>query len=176
MKDFWELEVWKRAYSLHHWVYALIDSYPSVALDEMAPRMRQASLAIAAEIAEGCGAYQNNGGRRHFNAALGAVSALDCLMFLAYDMRLIPSGCAKHFLGFKLWPLPGLNCDGLVACDAKFVRPRDSEHFDPRQHGRDDDGMRPVNRERIERLQPREGIPALAGEGNVIPDFFIGSA
>ncbi|HKN22959.1 MAG TPA: four helix bundle protein [Terracidiphilus sp.] len=102
MKDFWELEVWKRAYSLHHWVYALIDSYPSVALDEMAPRMRQASLAIAAEIAEGCGAYQNNGGRRHFNAALGAVSALDCLMFLAYDMRLIPSGCAKHFLGRRI--------------------------------------------------------------------------
>src|SRR6266853_2520815 len=34
---------------------------------------------------------------------------------------------AEHFLGFELWPLPGLNCDGLVACYAKFVRPRDSE-------------------------------------------------
>src|SRR5271154_260205 len=83
---------------------------------------------------------------------------------------------AKHFFGFKPWPLPGLNCDGLVACDAEFVRPRDSEHFDPRQHGRDDDGMRPVDRQRIERLQPRESIPALPGEGNVIPDFFTGSA
>src|ERR1700693_1555881 len=71
---------------------------------------------------------------------------------------------AKHFFGFKPWPLPGLNCNGLVACDAQLVCPRDSEHFDPRQHGRDDDGMRPVNRERVERLQPREGIPSLAGE------------
>src|SRR5579871_531744 len=82
---------------------------------------------------------------------------------------------AKYLFGLKPWPLSGLNRDRLVACDAQFVRPRDSEHFDPRQHGRDDDGMRPIDRERIERLQPREGIPALAGEGNVIPNFFIGS-
>ena len=75
---------------------------------------------------------------------------------------------AKHLFGLKPWPLPGLNCDGLVPCDAKFVRPRDSEHFDPRQHGCDDDGMRPVDRERIERLQPREGIPALASEGSPV--------
>ena len=83
---------------------------------------------------------------------------------------------AKYFFGFELWPLPGLNCNRPVACDAKFVRPRDSEHLDPRQHGRDNDCMRPVDRERIERLQPRESIPALPGEGNIIPDFFTGSA
>src|ERR1700674_329621 len=83
---------------------------------------------------------------------------------------------AKHLFGLKPWPLPGLDCYGLVACDAKFVRPRDSKHFDPRQHGRDDDGMRPVDRERIEGLQPRESIPALPSEGNVIPDFFACSA
>src|ERR1700738_2652254 len=50
---------------------------------------------------------------------------------------------AEHFFGFELWPLP---------CDAPGVCPRDSKHLDPRQHGRDDDGMRPVDCERIERL------------------------
>src|SRR5260370_30090111 len=78
---------------------------------------------------------------------------------------------AKHLFGLKPWPLPGLNCDGLVACDAKFVRPRDSKHLDPCQHGRDDDRMRAVDRERIARLQPREGIPPLPRESNLIPHF-----
>src|SRR6202163_5161195 len=61
---------------------------------------------------------------------------------------------AKHLFGLKPWPLPGLNCDGLVACDAKFVRPRDSEHFDPRQHGRAYDRMLTGKRRSIERPQP----------------------
>src|ERR1700692_4902472 len=34
---------------------------------------------------------------------------------------------AKHFFGVKPWPLPGRNCEGLVACDAQLVRSRDSE-------------------------------------------------
>src|SRR5579863_1286174 len=83
---------------------------------------------------------------------------------------------AKHLFGLKPWPLPGLNRDRLVAGDAQFVRPRDSEHLDPRQHGRDDNGVRPVDRKRIERLQPGESIPTLPGEGNVIPDFVACSA
>jgi len=102
MKDFRKLEAWKRAYSLNRWVYALIDSYPAVACYGLAPRMRQASLAIAAEIAEGCGAYENDGGRWDFNAALGALSSLDYLMFLASDLRLIPKGCANAFVGSKI--------------------------------------------------------------------------
>src|ERR1700730_14005649 len=83
---------------------------------------------------------------------------------------------AKHLFGLKPWPLASLNCDGPVACDAKFVRPRDSEHFDPRQHGRDDDGMWPVDCERIERLQPRERLAILSGEANVIANVVGGSA
>src|SRR5260370_10774193 len=39
---------------------------------------------------------------------------------------------AKHFFGFKPWPLSSLNCDGLVPCDAQLVRPPDSGHLDPR--------------------------------------------
>jgi four helix bundle protein len=102
MKDFGELEVWKRAHELNRWVYALVDSYPAVACEGPGAEMREAATAVAANIAQACGACENFGGRWHFNEALGALSSLDYLVFLAYVLSLIPHGCAKFFIRKKI--------------------------------------------------------------------------
>ncbi len=103
MRDFCELGVWKRAYSLNRWVYALVDSYPEAARYGLGARMQQAATDIACYIARGCGDVGNEGALRwHFNEAPGELSALDHLMRLAYDLRLIPRGCAQSFIGTKI--------------------------------------------------------------------------
>jgi four helix bundle protein len=98
MKDFMEVEVWRRAYALNRWVYALVRTHPALARNGLAPQMQRSSTAIAANIAEGCGAYENNGGRWYFNAALGAMSSLEYLMLLAFDLRLIPDARTDWFI------------------------------------------------------------------------------
>jgi four helix bundle protein len=103
MKDFRKLEVWRRAHALNRWVYALVDSYPGLVRHGLAVEMRQASTEIACNIARGCGSSGNDGAERWYcNVALGALASLDCLMFLAFDLRLIPHGCAERFLAMKV--------------------------------------------------------------------------
>jgi len=103
MKDFKELEVWRRAHELNHWVHALVDSYPSLGRHGLASQMRRASTDIARNIAQGCGSSGNEGAERwYFNAALGAAAALDYLMFLGFEQRLVPPGCAARFLEMKV--------------------------------------------------------------------------
>jgi len=97
MKDFRELEVWRRAHVLNRWVYALVRTHPGLVRYGLAPQMRRSSIAIAANIAEACGAYDNNGGRWYFNAALGSVASLDYLVFLAFELGLISDDRAEWF-------------------------------------------------------------------------------
>jgi len=97
MKDFRELEVWRRAHVLNRWVYALVGHYPGLVRYGLAAQMRRSSVAIATNIAEACGAFENNGGRWYFNAALGSVASLECLVFLALEMGLIPDARAQWF-------------------------------------------------------------------------------
>ena len=98
MKDFRKLEVWRRAYVLNRWVYALVRTHPGLVRYGLAPQMRRSSTAIAASIAEACGSYENNSGRWYFNAALGAMSSLEYLMLLAFDLRLIPDARTDWFI------------------------------------------------------------------------------
>jgi len=102
MKDFWELGAWKRAHALDRWVFALICTHPELARYGLAPQMRSASIAVAARIAEGCGAYGNNDGHWHFNAALGALSSLDYLVFLAFEHGLIADARVQWFIAIKI--------------------------------------------------------------------------
>jgi four helix bundle protein len=102
MKDFWELDAWKRAHALSRWVFALICTHPELARYGLAPPMRSAGIAVAANIAEGCGAYGNNDGHWHFNVALGSLSSLDYLVFLAFEHELIADARVQWFIAIKI--------------------------------------------------------------------------
>ena len=103
MKDFHELEVWRRAHELNRFVYALVKTYPGLVEHGLAPPMRRASIAIASNIAEGCGGSGNSGAERwYFNAAMGEASALEYLVLLAYELRLIPYDRTEWFTGMAV--------------------------------------------------------------------------
>jgi len=103
MKDFWTLDAGRQAHELNHWVHALVDSYPGLARHRLAAEMRRASTEVACNIARGCGSSSNEGAERwYYNVALGALASLDYLMYLAFDLGLIPRGCAERFLEMKV--------------------------------------------------------------------------
>ena len=99
MKDFMELEVWRRAHTLNLWVHKLVRFYPGLVRQGLASQMQRAGTAIAAHIAEGCGSSGNPGSEKwHLNAALGSASSLDYLVFLAHDLGLIHDARVEWFM------------------------------------------------------------------------------
>src|SRR5271166_719145 len=64
----------------------------------LAPQMQRESTAIASNIARGCGSSGNDGAQRwHFNNAMGAAASLDYLVYLAFELRLIPADYYEWF-------------------------------------------------------------------------------
>jgi four helix bundle protein len=98
MKDFRKLEVWERAYMLNWSVYDLTVECPGLVRTGLAPQMQRESTAIASNIARGCGSSGNEGAQRwHFNNAMGAAASLEYLVFLAFELRLIPDDYHEWF-------------------------------------------------------------------------------
>ncbi|MGO9519549.1 MAG: four helix bundle protein [Candidatus Korobacteraceae bacterium] len=91
MNNFRRLEVWELVYMLNVSVYDLTRDHRLLTRSGLAPQMQRAGTDIACNIARGCGSSDNDGAQRwHFNNAMGAAASLEYLVFLAFEMGLIP--------------------------------------------------------------------------------------
>ena len=98
MKDFKDMDVWERAHILAQSVCLLTDEHPGLARYGMASPMQHAGADIACNIARGCGSADNEGAERwYFNAAMGSAASLECLVFMAFDLGLIPDDEREWF-------------------------------------------------------------------------------
>jgi four helix bundle protein len=89
MKDFRELQVWRKAHELTLAVYQITASFPREELYGLTAQLRRAGSSIAANLAEGCGRNGDAELARFCSMAMGSASELEYHLLLARDLKLI---------------------------------------------------------------------------------------
>ena len=89
MKDFGELQVWRKAHELTLAVYQITASFPREELYGLTAQLRRAGSSIAANLAEGCGRNGDAELARFCSMAMGSASELEYHLLLARDLKLI---------------------------------------------------------------------------------------
>lgn len=99
MKDFRDLKVWHRAYSLSLDLYRTTKGIPDSERFGLTSQIRRAAVSICANVAEGCGRSGSGEFLRFLQIAMGSASELECHLMLARDLRLLASESGNSLLG-----------------------------------------------------------------------------
>lgn len=86
MKDFRDLNVWRKSHEIAVDVYSVTKSFPSEELYALTSQMRRSAVSIAANIAEGCGRSSDADFARFVVIALGSASEFEYQLLLARDL------------------------------------------------------------------------------------------
>ncbi len=86
MKDFRDLDVWRKAHSATLAVYRATADYPKEELYGLTSQMRRCCASIPANIAEGCGRRGNGEFHRFLTIAMGSASELEYHLLLSHDL------------------------------------------------------------------------------------------
>lgn len=89
MKNFKQLEVWKKSHDLTLAIYKAASAFPQSELYGLTSQIRRASASIPANIAEGCGRYGDPELARFFQIAMGSASELEYHILLTKDLGFI---------------------------------------------------------------------------------------
>jgi four helix bundle protein len=90
MRDFRELEVWRRAHALVLAVYRVTKRLPKDEVFGMTVQLRRVATGLATRIAEGCGVDSNPDFATYLQRAKAAGSELEYLLLLARDLGYVP--------------------------------------------------------------------------------------
>lgn len=94
MRDFRELQVWKKSHELTLAMYKATASFPMSKRFELTNQIRRCAASIPANIAEGCGRRGNGEFHRFLQIASGSGSELEYHILLARDLGYLPE--SKH--------------------------------------------------------------------------------
>jgi four helix bundle protein len=86
MKDYRNLEVWKRAHELVIEVYKITGQFPKEEKFGLTSQMRRSSSSIPTNIAEGCGRAGDTEFHRFLIIAMGSSSELEYQVLLSHDL------------------------------------------------------------------------------------------
>lgn len=89
MRDFTQLEIWKRSHALCLRVYEVTKSFPKEELFGLVSQMRKSSSSAPTNIAEGCGRKTNPQTIHFFDIAIGSLSELQYQCILSFDLGYI---------------------------------------------------------------------------------------
>lgn len=99
MKDFRELEVWKKAHKLTLVVYEVTRVFPRDELYGITSQIRRSCISVPANIAEGCGRGSDAEFARFLQIAMGSASELEYHFLLAHDLALLSTPDYEHLAG-----------------------------------------------------------------------------
>lgn len=88
MRDFKNLEVWRKSHHLTLDVYRFTESFPRSELFGLTSQIRRAAASIEANLAEGCGRTQPEFAK-FVQIALGSNCELECHILLARDLSFL---------------------------------------------------------------------------------------
>ena len=89
MKDFRDLQVWRKVHFLALASYRVTSKFPKPEMYGMTSQIRRCAASVAANIAEGCGKRGNAEFQRFLNIASGSASELEYHFLLARDLGLM---------------------------------------------------------------------------------------
>lgn len=91
MKDFKELKVWQRAYSMSLAIYEASREFPREEIYGLTSQLRRSAVSIGANIAEGCGRRSDGELIRFLQIARGSASEVEHHLMLARDLKFLPA-------------------------------------------------------------------------------------
>ena len=89
MRDFRDLQVWRKAHELTLKIYKTTEKFPKAELYGLTSQLRRACASIATNIAEGCGRNSTKDLKRFFEIAQGSASEVEYQLQLACDLKYI---------------------------------------------------------------------------------------
>jgi len=89
MKNFKELQVWKKAHQLTLQLYKTTVTFPKDEKYGLTSQIKRSASSIAANIAEGCGRSGDAEFARYLQIAMGSASELEYHLLLAHDLKII---------------------------------------------------------------------------------------
>jgi four helix bundle protein len=96
VRDFRQLQVWKRSHQLTLAVYAATADFQKEEAYGLTGQIRRASASIPANIAEGCGRTGGAELARFLQIATGSASELEYHLLLARDLGYLPATGYDH--------------------------------------------------------------------------------
>jgi four helix bundle protein len=89
MKNYRELEVWKRAMDMVVAVYGLTEEFPAQERYGLASQMQRAAVSVPANIAEGYGRLHRGDYLHHLSIARGSLAELETHLTLAVRLDFV---------------------------------------------------------------------------------------
>lgn len=89
MRNFRQLEVWKKAHELTLDLYRITSDFPNAEQYGLTSQLRRAAVSIGANLAEGCGRDTNAVFRRFVQIASGSACEVEYHIILACDLGFI---------------------------------------------------------------------------------------
>jgi four helix bundle protein len=86
MKNYRDLQVWKKAHDLTLELYRVSQRFPREEIYGITGQLRRAAVSIGANLAEGCGRRTSTELARFVRIALGSASELDYQLLLSRDL------------------------------------------------------------------------------------------
>ena len=96
MKDFKDLNVWKKSHALALAVYKATRNFPKEELYTLTSQLRRAAGSVPANISEGCGRGGDPDFGRFLKIAMGSASELEYHLLLAHDLTYLKDGPFKQ--------------------------------------------------------------------------------
>ena len=97
MRDFKDLEVWRKSHQLTLNLYKATDGFPRSELFGLTSQIRRAATSIEANLAEGCGRTQAEFAK-FVQIAVGSNCELECHILVARDWALLRCDMAAMLL------------------------------------------------------------------------------
>lgn len=91
MRNYQDLQVWKKAHDLTLELYRVSQRFPREEIYGITGQLRRAAVSIGANLAEGCGRRTSTELARFVRIALGSASELDYHLLLSRDLGFMSS-------------------------------------------------------------------------------------
>jgi four helix bundle protein len=91
MKNYRDLNVWKKAHELVLLIYKYTKTFPKEEQFNLISQLRRAGTSIPTNIAEGCGKFTQRDFANYLQTSQGSTQEVEYLLFLSYDL-----GYLKH--------------------------------------------------------------------------------
>ncbi|MBU4331781.1 four helix bundle protein [Patescibacteria group bacterium] len=92
VKNFYELDAWKKSKGLTKDIYKVTESFPAEEKYNIISQKRRAIVSVCTNIAEGFGRFFYKDKKRFYYQARGSIQEVQALLILSYELEYLSKG------------------------------------------------------------------------------------